>query len=158
MFDAVARSVDLLSTSFVLGATIWFFFVQSPLLLRRMGRESFVPLQMQLTFVLFQSLTLALALAAVAAVAHRRVADAVTIAAGVALLGGLTNRFVIVPRALRAGGQSRKAIAGKDDQSSTADFASVGAGSKTKTLHRAVVLLVVVMLAGAVVHGVALVT
>lgn len=43
----IARLIDLLALAFVVGSTSWFFFVQSPGLLARMGREAFVPLQMR---------------------------------------------------------------------------------------------------------------
>jgi len=157
MFVTAARFVDLFAMAFVFGATVWFFFVQSPLLLARMGRDSFVPLQMRLTAALFQALAVALLVMTAASVAHGRRADLATLGAGVALAGGLINRFLIVPRALRAGGQSRRDIAGKDHEGSTAGFASEGAGAKTKVLHRLVVLFVLVMLAGAVTHGFALI-
>lgn len=153
--ENVARTVDLLATAFVFGATAFFFFVQTPVLLKRMGREKFVPLQMRLVVALFQALMVALVLMTVAALVQSQRADRATIAAGVALLGGAVNRFLILPSALRAGGQSRRDIAGKDDEGTTAGFASDGAGAKTKVLHRAVVLLVLVMLAGTIVHGLA---
>ena len=52
-----------------------------------------------------------------------------------------------------AGGKGLRDARGKDDGASTAGFASEGVGAKTKTLHRTVVLFVVVMLGGLVAHG-----
>jgi hypothetical protein len=152
----IAQVIDLFAMSFVLGATAWFFFVQSPVLLKKLGREKFVPLQMRLTVVLFKVLTAALLIMLGATALANPIAAPITIAAGVALLGGLINQFVVVPRALRAGGQSRKDIKGKDHEGSTPSFASEGAGNKTKWMHRLVVLFVVVMLGGIFTHGVAL--
>ena len=53
----VAQILDVFASSFAFGATVWFFFVQSPVLLKRLGRETFVPIQMGLTVTLFQVLT-----------------------------------------------------------------------------------------------------
>lgn len=153
----IAQAIDLLAFSFVLGATAWFFFIQSPVLLKRMGRESFVPLQMRLTVVLFETLIVALLVMLGATLLHSPLASLGTGTAAVALLAGLINKFVVVPRALKAGGASRRDIKGKDDEGSTAGFASEGAGDKTKWMHRLVVVFVVMMLGGAVHHGITLI-
>ncbi len=154
----IAKHIDLFASATVLGATVWFFFVQSPVMLERSGRESFVPMQMKLTVVLFKTLQTLLLVAAAAAAIHSPLRSSVVITAGVGLLSGLFNRHVIVPRALKAGGRARKDIKGKDDEGSTANFASQGAGAKTKTLHRLVVLFVAVMLGGIGAHLVTLVS
>ncbi len=52
----IARTIDFFALAFVFGATAWFFFVQSPVLLKKLGREQFVPIQMRLTVVLFRTL------------------------------------------------------------------------------------------------------
>ncbi len=154
----IAKHIDLFASATVLGATVWFFFVQSPVMLKRSGRESFVPMQMKLTVVLFKTLQTLLLVAAAAAAIHSPLRSSVVITAGVGLLSGLFNRHVIVPRALKAGGRARKDIKGRDDEGSTANFASQGAGAKTKTLHRLVVLFVAVMLGGIGAHLVTLVS
>lgn len=41
--------IDILATSLVVGATAWFFFIQSPILYKAMNREQFVPVQMRLS-------------------------------------------------------------------------------------------------------------
>ena len=69
----------------------------------------------------------------------------------------LINKFVVLPRALKAGGQGRADIKGKDSEGSTANFAAEGVGNRTKTLHRLVVFFVVIMLGGVAVHGFGLV-
>ena len=150
-----AQTLDLVAAALVFGATVWFFFIQSPVLLARMGREAFVPFQMRLTVVLFRTLTVALFVIAGATLLHSPLVSAAALSAAVALLGGLVNTYVVVPRALRAGGQTRKDIRGKDSEGSTASFASEGAGDGTKAMHRAVVLFVVVMLGGVIWHAVA---
>jgi len=156
-FAQIARHIDLFASATVIGATAWFFFVQSPALLRRAGRESFVPLQMRLTVVLFKTLQTLLLIATAAAAIHSPLASWVVVTAGIGLLGGLINQHFIVPRALKAGGRSRKDIKGRDSDGTTAGFASHGAGEQTKLFHRLVVLFVVVMLAGAGMHLVTLV-
>ncbi len=153
----IARHIDLFASATVIGATAWFFFVQSPVMLGRTGRESFVPLQMRLTIVLFKTLQALLLAAAAAAAMHSPLGSWVVVTAGIGLLGGLINQHIIVPRALRAGGRSRKDIKGKDHEGTTAGFASHGAGERTKSLHRLVVVFVVVMLAGTGMHLVTLV-
>ena len=152
----IARLIDLFATSTVFGATIWFFFIQSPALLTQMGREAFVPLQMRLTIILFRMLAVLLVLLTGATLFHSPPLSAVGIWAGIALAGGLINRFVIVPRALKAGGRSRVEVKGKDAEASLTGFAADGTGSRTRLMHRLVVLFVVVMLGGAVGHGMAL--
>ena len=54
----IARAIDLSALAFVFGATAWFFFVQSPVLLKKLGREQFVPIQMRLIAILFKTLTI----------------------------------------------------------------------------------------------------
>jgi hypothetical protein len=149
----VSRAIDLLALAFALGATAWFFFVQSPVLLKAMGRDKFVPLQMRLVVVLFKALTVALALAFLASFGHSEPLSHSVCSAGLALAAGLFNRFVILPKAMRAGGQSRAEIKGRDHEGTTAAFVSDGAGDRTKVLHRLVVVFVVVMTLGLVVHG-----
>ncbi|MCH9680472.1 MAG: DUF4149 domain-containing protein [Deltaproteobacteria bacterium] len=149
----LAQFADALAMAAVLGATVWFFFVQSPVLLSKMGREKFVPLQMRLTVVLFRTLTVLLLVGAAASLVHSPLASWATVTAGVAVLGGLFNRYVMVPRALQAGGRSRADIKGKDAEGSVTGFASEGAGNRTRTRHRLVVAWVVVMLVGVVGHG-----
>lgn len=158
MWIEIARSIDIFAMAFALGATAWFFFVQSPVLLKRMGRERFVPLQMRLTVVLFKALSITLVLMLAASLLHSAPLSTTVITAAVAALGGLLNAQIIVPRALRSGGQSRREIKGKDKEASVADFAYDGAGKTTQFWHRAVVLCVVIMLAGLFPHGVSLVT
>lgn len=156
--EAVLRALDLGAASFVFGATVWFFFVQSPVLLQRLGRERFVPVQMRLTVVLFKALTIAVALLSIASIAHGRGGSAGTRAAVIALIAVSTNRWLVLPRALRAGGQSVAGLKNTDPHASVSAFASEGAGNLTKLWHRLVVLFVVVMLAAVVVHGALLLT
>jgi hypothetical protein len=155
----IARAIDLFALAFVFGATVWFFFVQSPVLLKKLGREQFVPIQMRLIAVLFKTLTISLFIMLGASAGHSLLSSYTTIAAGIALVAVLINKFVVLPRALRAGGQSRADIKGKDKNSegSTANFAVEGVGNRTKLLHRLVVLFVVIMLGGVAVHGIGLV-
>lgn len=160
-FIQLARTVDLLALAVVFGATSWFFFVQSPVLIERLGRAAFVPLQMRLTIVLFRTLSVALAVSAAATVVHSAMLTSTVSlyalgTAGLALAAGLINRHVVVPRALAAGGRSRADIAGRDQEATVSGFASYGAGNRTRRMHRTVVLFVVIMLAAVVVHGIVL--
>lgn len=152
--SAIFLSIDWLATAFALGATAWFFFVQSPVLLKMLGREKFVPIQMRLTFVLFRLLTILLLMVLMACLAHSTMTAPTTLAAAIALMAVLINQFYGVPRALRAGGQSRTDIKGKDSEGTTLHFASEGVGNRTQYLHRLVVLFVLLMVIGLIVHGI----
>ena len=61
-FQNAALIIDIFAMSFVIGATAWFFFIQSPILYKLMARERFVPVQMRLSSVLFTALFIALAI------------------------------------------------------------------------------------------------
>ncbi len=148
--------VGLLAAAFVFGATVWFFFIQAPALLARLGRERFVPIQMMATRVLGKTLVVGTLLMLGAALLAAFTAPSgsplspLVLSAGVALLGALVNERLLIPRALKAGGRGHLEIRGHDKDASTAGFAADGVGSATATLHRLVVLFVVVMLAGVV--------
>jgi len=148
----IAQAVDSLATAFVLGATVWFFFVQSPTLIAHLGREKFVPIQMRLTVILFRALVVATVLSCAASLVGGSSLSTMTTGA-VALAGAAINHFVVVPRALRAGGQSRPEIKGRDGEGSTTSFAVKGVGDRTQLMHQLVVAFVVVMLGGTVGHG-----
>lgn len=157
----LARGVDLFASAFVFGATVWFFFIQSPVLLKSIGREKFVPIQMRLTMTLFGALTVSLVVMLIASLApallgSAAAVSAATLSAASALAAGLINRFLVVPSALKAGGRGRADIKGKDREGSISSFTSEGVGDRTKTLHRLVVLFVVLMLGTVVWHGITL--
>jgi hypothetical protein len=152
----IARTIDLFAMAFVFGATAWFFFVQSPVLLKMLGRDKFVPIQMRLTAVLFSVLTVLLLVMLAAVLGHSPIGSGTTLTAAIALAAGVINKFVVVPKALKAGGQSRIAVKGKDVEASTSTFASEGVGNQTQLLHRLVVLFVVIMVVAVVAHGVRL--
>eukprot|EP01062_Namystynia_karyoxenos_P017615 TRINITY_DN16503_c0_g1_i1.p2 TRINITY_DN16503_c0_g1~~TRINITY_DN16503_c0_g1_i1.p2 ORF type:complete len:161 (+),score=63.24 TRINITY_DN16503_c0_g1_i1:84-566(+) len=147
------QAISALSSSFIIGSTAWFFFLQSPVLLSVLGREKFVPVQMRLTRTLFRSLTVA-ASAALAATVGAEWGDLgkAQLAAAVALTATLINTLAVVPRALQAGKASMGERKGKDSEGSTAKFASEGGSRSTAALHRTVVVFVVLMLAGSASH------
>ncbi|MCB9893408.1 MAG: DUF4149 domain-containing protein [Planctomycetes bacterium] len=153
----VARTVDLLALAFALGATLWFFFVQSPLLFKQMGRAKFVPLQMRLTKVLFRSLSVAVALMSAATVFHHAAVPSMPVCSAVAgLVGVLVNSFVVIPRALKAGAASMQDGHSCGGECAMTAFASEGGGNTTRFWHRMVVALVVVMLGGLLPHAYAI--
>lgn len=154
----IALSIDVLALSLVLGATAWFFFVQSPVLFRSMGRDRFVVLQMRLAVLFFHTMTIAVGVMLVgAAVQTGSLWAWPTVTAAFAFVAVCINKLVVLPRALAAGGQSRRRREGHDEVATTLAFGSEGAGLSTKALHRTVVLFVVLMLAGLVAHGVTIV-
>lgn len=152
MNSQAPQIVSLATMAAAFGATLWFFFVQSPVLLRRMGRDAFVPLQMGLTVTLFRFLTATVTLGLLAGVLALA-SDPIQLSwAVLATLAVLANRFAVVPRALRAGGRGRQKVKGRDDEASTTTFASEGVGDATRFYHRLVVAFVVLMLTGIVGH------
>ena len=153
----IARTIDLFALAFALGTTLWFFFIQSPVLIKRMGRDKFVPLQMRLTRVLFKCLYISLLVMFAAALAANAGAPSLpVVTAAIALLGAVVNNFLIIPRALRAGARSIRDELKPDQQSSVERFVSEGGGASARFWHRAVVLFVIVMLAGLLPHAVSL--
>ena len=147
---------NMVVAAFIFGATTWFFFVQSPHLLKRIGREAFVPIQMQLTVLLFNVLVVLTAALLVSAMVQQGIDSDIVLSAGLALFGAAVNKFYMIPRALRAGGAGLQQVRGKDAEGTVSNFASLGVGNTTKTFHRLVVVFVVVMLAGVVWHGITL--
>ncbi len=152
--------VGLMAAAFALGATVWFFFVQAPFLLRRLGRERFVPIQMLATRQYGRALVVATGVMLAAAVADAlthglALANLLTPLVGTAALAtvaALVNARVLIPRAIKAGGRGYLDVRGHDSEASTASFAADGVGEATATMHRLVVLAVVTMLAGVVPH------
>jgi energy-converting hydrogenase Eha subunit A len=145
--------LDVVLSGSVIGATAWFFFVQSPVLIKMMGRDRFTPIQMRLTKILFQTLTIATALIVVLSfLGGGGVTSLSFLGAVVGLLGAAINKYLIVPRALIAGGKGRMEEKDKADDKSVQSFAVEGAGPAAKTMHQTVVLFVVVMLGGLAVH------
>lgn len=122
--------------------TVYFFFIQSPYLFKRLGRAKFVPIMMQMT-KLFFNVQVLLGAALVALSFARAQFSGTTIAAMAALVATLTNWGFVVPRALAAGRASTKERNENPDSHSATDFAIEG-GSKTqtKTLHQTVVAVV----------------
>jgi hypothetical protein len=119
-----------------------------------MGREKFVPIMMQMTRVwvrtMFYSVT---GLLLVSWIIQQQFQSSLKhYIVLVAWLAILANRFVIVPRALKAGAKSHDERKG-DNTKDVKDFVVQG-GSKTetKTLHQAVVLCVLIMAGALLAH------
>ncbi|MDP3231499.1 MAG: DUF4149 domain-containing protein [Myxococcales bacterium] len=159
MTSTIARTIDLLALAYVFGSTAWFFFVQAPVLVKRMGRDRFVPLQMSLALVLFRSLSVALLVMAGAALASTHApGSTLVLTALVALAGAVINTVFVLPRALKTGGVSLKEVQSIDEQKSVGNFVSQGGGQASAFWHRVVVVFVLVMLGGLVPHAVLLVS
>ncbi len=157
MLTTFARTVDLLALAFVFGSTVWFFFVQSPVLVKRMGRDRFVPLQMSLAQVLFRAITVASVFIVVGALVSGDPFGMPVVTGVLGLAGAAVNAFLVLPRALKTGGKSLKEEQTLEEQRAIGNFISQGAGEASRFWHRAVVFFVVVMLAGLVPHAVLLV-
>jgi len=154
VIERIVVTADLLATSIIIGATIWFFFVQSPALYRALERERFVPIQMRLAKLLFSTLLVAQSIVVVLSLLTSR--PTLSLSTGMALialvLGGL-NRLLIFPMALRAGAASRQSHEAKGETGTIVKFVTSGAGRSAALMHRVVVGVVVLMTAGALIHG-----
>lgn len=150
------RIIDFFFVTFIIGTTTWFFFLQSPLLLRKMKREKFVQIQMMLTKFLFKVLTISLFIVLMLNIMHTPFISISSISIIISFLAVLINFLIIVPKAIKAGGQSFKEIRGQDNNGTISNFASKGVSNHTKILHRTVVIFVVIMLVGTAIHGISL--
>jgi hypothetical protein len=148
-YDLLFATESLL-VAFGIGATLWFFFVQTPALLLGLGMERFLPLQMRLVRVFAKALAVSTVLVLVAAALR----GASIVPAAVAAAAAVTNALFVVPRALRSGGQALREVRAEEvDDATLASFTSVGGGEPTKVWHRIVVLAVLVMTGGLLVEG-----
>jgi hypothetical protein len=159
MLNSFIRTVDVLALAYAFGATIWFFFVQSPVLVNRMGRDNFVPLQMSMVGPLFKSLSLVLLIMlGVTFTQGLALLSFPVLTAGLAFASALISTVFIIPQALKHGGKSRKEELGPEEQKSVTRFAVDGGGKASRLWHRMVVLFVVIMFAGLIPHAVWLVS
>lgn len=142
--------LDTLSAALLIGATVWFFGLQSPFLLRLMGRDSFIPIQMQLTrrFLTFAVCTAAAM--SVAAFSRTDLSLHTKTVAWIALASSLATRFLILPRAFQAAGKARRE--GAAPNPSATSFVSDGAGRSARLMHRVVVGFVALMLLSTIGH------
>jgi len=150
----VALFGDFVCNSYVVGATVWYFFISSPIIMKSLGRERFVPLMMTLMKVFFTSVCVALSVSLALTYIHTK-GDTSSISFLTQLFGltsAMMNKFVIGPKALAAGKASMDERKGKDKEGSLNKFASEGGSGGTKVWHRTVVLFVFSMLGGVLPH------
>ncbi len=139
--------IDLAIAGFLVGANVWFFFIQSPLLITIMGREKFVPIQMKLTKLLFKSLSIAAVL--LVSLAWFSGGAVAILGAVFSAVSALIAHFYVIPQALKAGGKGRAETVAKGGDHSVAKFASEGSGPSASFWHRTVVVFVVLIIIGA---------
>jgi hypothetical protein len=145
---------ELALLAFGLGGTAWFFIVQTPALLRGMGMARFLPLQIRLVKIFAPAMAV-VSLGVLALAAARGGLDAGLLPAGIAAVAAVLNATLIVPRAVRAGGQAIRAVhKGEGGDGSIGGFVSEGGGQPTKVWHRLVVVAVLAMCVGLGVEGV----
>mmetsp|Transcript_22599 Transcript_22599/g.33047 ORF Transcript_22599/g.33047 Transcript_22599/m.33047 type:complete len:162 (-) Transcript_22599:140-625(-) len=150
-YQAAIITLDILCLGLVLGATVFFFFVQSPKLLLFMGREKFVVIQMRITswFFLYIQFPLLVCLGC-----SLYKGDTFSlISSSVALFGGLVNYIFVVPQALKAGKASAGERKGRDSEGTLQKVVIDGAGNSTRFWHQTVVFFVVVMVVGLIMHA-----
>jgi hypothetical protein len=141
--------LDLAVSAGIIFITVWFFFVQSPFLFQRLGRQKFVPIMMQITQLYFKTIILL----NIAVFSLSFVQQGETTAAAVALVATSVNHFVIVPKALAKGRKSMKERVNTDNSSNVKDFVIEGGSTtETKTMHQMVVLFVLVDVGALVAH------
>ncbi len=146
----LAAVVDEFAFALVLGSLGWFFFVQTPVLMKRMGRDRFVPLQLSLVKPLFRTVLALVTVGAVAGVLSTTAHLALGSAAASWVLS-VVLLFVVAPRAMRAGGASLAESLDSEQQKALGRFTVDGGGDSTKVWHRVLGLLTiaVVVLSGA---------
>lgn len=146
----LAAVVDEFAFALVLGSLGWFFFVQTPVLMKRMGRDRFVPLQLSLVGPLFRTVLGVATVGLVAAVLSTTAQLALGSAAAAWVLSVLLL-LVVVPRAVRAGGASLSESLAPEQQQALGRFTVDGGGDATKGWHRVLGLstIAVVVLSGA---------
>ena len=151
VWNLIAVLVDMLAMSLVIGACIWFFFIQSPVLYSVSERERFVPIQMRLARLALNTATISLGVLVVSAILWAGWNwPAITAVFSLAMAG--INRFIVLPIALKAGGRSRRNREGQGEAGTGLGFAVEGAGPSATAMHLTVVLFVVLMVAGLAAH------
>lgn len=151
-------ATDLLLTGFTIGVTAWHFFLQSPLMFKTMGKEKFVPIMMQLTRLWNKTMFVSSSSVLLASLLLVRQQEQTFVSLNVYLVGlgwlaMAINRFVVVPRALRAGAQSVSERKG-DNNRDVKEFAVSGGGkTSTKNLHQTVVVFVLIMVVALLAHS-----
>lgn len=138
----LAAVVDEFSFALVLGSLGWFFFVQTPVLMKRMGRDRFVPLQLSLVRPLFRTV-LGLATVGLVAAVLSTTAQLALGSAAASWILSLLLLLVVVPRAVRAGGASLAESLDPEQQKALGRFTVDGGGDSTKVWHRVLGLLTV---------------
>ena len=140
-------------TGFTVGVTIYHYFIQSPTLMKFLGKEKFTPLMMALTRlwakVMFISSTANL-LTSLYLSSHGTIMNLYLVVIG--WMAMTLNRFVVVPAALKAGARSTRERKG-DNSKDLQEFAVSGGGkTQTKALHQTVVVFVLIMVGGFIGH------
>jgi hypothetical protein len=138
--NSLLSPIGLIAAALSVGALGWFFFIQTPLLSKRLGRDRFVPLQMSLMRPLFNTVAVASSVQLVVTLAtvHTHLQP---LAATVSLSLTLLLVGVVVPRALRAGGRSLAQPLSVEAQHAAGRFIADGGGDASRWWHRAVVVL-----------------
>jgi hypothetical protein len=161
--------VEVLGAASVVSTSVFFFFLQAPVLLAAVGhkRERFMPLMMSLTKRAFFRAVPAASFAALglAALASSRaglglipdLANPRLLGATISAAATAVNTFVVVPMALSAGARAmasrKKGTATGSANPSSAEFAVDGGDkSETKSLHLTVVVFVLAAVAGSALH------
>mmetsp|Transcript_44870 Transcript_44870/g.109426 ORF Transcript_44870/g.109426 Transcript_44870/m.109426 type:complete len:168 (+) Transcript_44870:94-597(+) len=150
----IAMCVDTTFNAYVVGSTVFYFFVSSPVMMKNLGRERFVPLMMSLMRVYFTSICVALSASLAATYMHceGEITSTTFLTQAAGLTCALINKFVIGPKALAAGKASFEERKGKDKDGSLEKFAVEGGASTTKVWHQTVVVFVFAMLGGVLPH------
>ncbi len=137
-----------------LGATIWFFFVQTPALLRGMGMKKFLPLQIRLVRIFAPALAAGTTAVLLASLFRHGGPSAALWPAALAAASAWINAAYVVPRAVRQGGAAiRDVHKGEGGDGSLTSFTLDGGGEPTKLFHRLVVLFVLLMVGGLLAEG-----
>lgn len=137
-------AIELAGISLALSSIVWVLGIQAIGLLRSMPRPKFLGLQMRLVRIWVSALAGITAIVGALALARGGLAHAwPIIAAFVVALG--SARWVI-PRALRSGGEAVRTDEGAP--MTAGGFLADGGGQATRVMHRVVLVMTVVVIAG----------
>lgn len=146
--------IEALLVASSLGATLWFFFVQTPALLRGMGMKRFLPLQIRLVRIFAPALAVGTTAVLLASLVRHGGLNAAVWPATVAAAAAWINAVYVVPRAVRQGGAAiRDVQKGEGGDGSLGSFTLDGGGEPTRLFHRLVVLFVLLMVGGLLIEG-----
>ncbi len=146
-------TLDIIALTFIgltLGCSVWVFIIHPLGMIGSMPRPQFIVQQMRMAR-LWSRAMVPMTVALSAAMIAGRAAHSEHMPALVSLGAALLQWWVVLPRAIKAGGDSLRQDDAHDLDAGS--FLADGGGKSTRLWHRVVLLLLVVYLSGLVLSG-----